>query len=353
MSGERTEKPTGKRLSEARSRGQVARSPEVNSTLVLLGSFATLAIAAPAMWTTLSETFHDTIVRTANPDLTTTTVPGLMNGWMHTVAGLLLPLFAVAAVAGVTANVIQNKPGLMLSGIKPDFKKLSPVPGLKRMVGPEALIELGKTLFKVAVVGTVGFLVIWPELPTLMHMDQMSTGEMATYAGGLISRLVFAIILILVPLAAADLMLSKRRHIKSLMMSKQEVKEEARQQDIAPEVKAAIKRRARDMARKRMLGDVPTADVIVTNPTHYAVALRYGKDVAAPRVVAKGADLLALRIREIAEEHEITIVENPPLARALYRQVEVGQDIPAEYFGAVAEVLAFVYRTSRRALSWA
>ena len=136
MSGERTEKPTGKRLSEARARGQVARSPEVNSTLVLLGSFATLAIAAPAMWSTLKSTFHDTIVRTANPEISTTTVPGLMDGWMQTVAGLLLPLFAVAAVAGVTANVIQNKPGLILSGIKPDFKKLSPVPGLKRMVGP-------------------------------------------------------------------------------------------------------------------------------------------------------------------------------------------------------------------------
>ncbi len=249
MSGERTEKPTGKRLSEARSRGQVARSPEVNSTLVLLGSFATLAIAAPAMWSTLKSTFHDTIVRTANPEISTTTVPGLMDGWMQTVASLLLPLFAVAAVAGVTANVIQNKPGLILSGIKPDFKKLSPVPGLKRMVGPEALIELAKTLFKVVVVGAVGFLVIWPELPTLMHMNEMSTGEMASYTGGLISRLVFAIILILVPLAVADLMLSRKRHTKSLMMSKQEVKEEARQQDIAPEIKAAIKRRARDMAR--------------------------------------------------------------------------------------------------------
>jgi flagellar biosynthetic protein FlhB len=221
------------------------------------------------------------------------------------------------------------------------------------MVGPEALIELAKTVFKVVVVGAVGFLVIWPELPTLMHMSEMSTGEMASYTGGLISRLVFAIILILVPLAVADLMLSRKRHTKSLMMSKQEVKEEARQQDIAPEVKSAIKRRARDMARKRMLGDVPTADVIVTNPTHYAVALRYGKDFSAPRVVAKGADLLALRIREIAEEHDISIVENPPLARALYRQVDVGQEIPADYFGAVAEVLAFVYRTSRRALSWA
>jgi flagellar biosynthetic protein FlhB len=276
-----------------------------------------------------------------------------MTGWLHAIAQLCLPILAVAAVAGIVASVLQNRPSFTPSGIKPDVKKLQPLAGIKRMVGPQAATELGKTLFKVAVVAGVGVLVIWPELDTLMRLDRMAPAEIAAYTGGLITKLVFSIIAILVPLAVGDLILARHRHIKQLKMTKQEVKEEGKQADVAPEIKAAIKRRARELSRSRMMGDVPTADVIVTNPTHYAVALRYGKDVSAPRVVAKGADLLAARIREIAAENDIAIVENPPLARALYRQVEVGQEIPGEFFGAVAEVLAFVFRTSRRSLSWA
>jgi flagellar biosynthesis protein FlhB len=353
MAGERTEKPSPKRLADAKKKGQVAKSPEINSTLVLLGTFATIAIAAPAMWQQLRQTFHDTIVRTSNPEVDAETIGGLMTGWGSTVAHLCLPLFGVAAAAGIVACVIQNRPAFTPSAITPNFMKLNPAAGLKNMFGPHGAMELVKTLFKVSVVGVVGFLVIWPELDTLMRLDRMDAGEMAAYTGGLVSRLVFSIIAILVPMAAADLVFQKRRHMKTLKMSKQDVKDEARQSDVAPEIKAAIKRRARELGRQRMMGDVPSADVIVTNPTHFAVALRYGKDAAAPTVVAKGADLLAQRIRELAAEHDVMIVENPPLARALYRQVEVGQEIPGEFFGAVAEVLAFVFRTSRRSLSWA
>ena len=195
---------------------------------------------------------------------------------------------------------------------------------------------------------------IWPELDTLMRLDRMEPGEIAAYTGGLVSRLVFTIIAVLVPMAAADLIFQKRRHLKSLKMSKQDVKDEARQSDVAPEIKAAIKRRARELGRQRMLGDVPTADVVVTNPTHYAVALRYGQGRvgAAGRRQGRRPDRAAHpRARGRARRSRSSRTRRSP-ARCTARSRSARRS-PAEFFGAVAEVLAFVFRTSRRSLSWA
>ena len=353
MSGERTEKATPKRRQEAEGKGQLARSPEVNSTLVLAATFGALLMMAPRLQDQLQVLFQETMERVADPDLTTETIGGLAAGWTRVVLVLTMPFLLAASVAGVLANVVQNKPRFSGQALKPDLKRLNPLPGVKRMVGPQSLVELLKSFVKIAVIGAVAVLVIWPQLETLVGIGYREPGEIGAYTGSLILRLSLWVVAILVPLAVADLVYQRRRHEKSLRMSKDEVKQEARQQDLPPEVKGAMKRRAREMSRQRQLAAVPSADVIVTNPTHFAVALRYGKDVAAPRVVAKGADLLAFRIREIAAEHDVTIVENPPLARALYAQVEVGDEIPADYFGAVAEVLAFVFRTSNRTLSWA
>jgi flagellar biosynthetic protein FlhB len=352
MSGERTEKATGKRRSEARNRGQVARSQEVNSTMVLAATFGALAVTAPAIGERLRLVFVETMARIARPDLTTETVGSLFLGWTHTVAVLLAPFFVAAATAGVLASVVQNKPGVHLQTLKPDLRRLSLLSGLKRMVGPQSLVELLKSFIKIGVIGGVAVVVLLPQLDRLIALGSEPPAAIGDYTGSLIMRLAFSVVAILVPLAVADVIFQRWQHERSLRMTKDEVKQEARQQELAPEVKGAIRRRAMEMSRQRQLADVPTADVIVTNPTHFAVALRYGKGVAAPRVVAKGADLIAARIREIAREHDVSIVENPPLARALYASVEVGDEIPAEFFGAVAEVLAFVFRTSRRALSW-
>lgn len=352
MSGERTEKATPKRRGEAESKGQVARSQEVNSAFVLAATFGALALTAPALRDQLSTLFRETMERVARPDLTTETIGGLAAGWGRLTLTLCLPLLLAAVVAGVLANVVQNKPRLGGAGLKPDFRRLNPLPGVKRMVGTQSLVELVKSFVKIGVIGSVAFLVIWPQLETLVGVGYQEPSEIGAYTGTLIMRLCLFVVAILVPLAVADLVYQRWHHEKSMRMTKDDVKQEARQQDVAPEIKGAIRRRARELSRRRQLAEVPHADVIVTNPTHFAVALRYGKEVTAPRVIAKGADLLAARIREIAAEHDVTIVENPPLARALYAQVEVGDEIPADYFGAVAEVLAFVFRTSRRTLSW-
>jgi flagellar biosynthesis protein FlhB len=353
MAGERTEKATPKRRSEARKKGQVARSQEVNSTAVLLAATGALAISGPAMAAGMSTLIAETMARVAQPDITSQTISGLMTHWATTVAGLLAPVLMAAAAAGVASNVLQNKPGFTPGAIRPDFRKISPIGGIKRLFGPQALAEFAKSIAKLVLVGSVATLVLWPEVDRLTRLSDMTVGAISAYTAALILKLAFFILAVLVPLALADLIFQRRQHEKGLKMSKQEVKEEQRQQDIAPEIKSAIRRRGMQMSRQRMLAQVAGADVIITNPTHFAIALRYGRDVSAPKVVAKGQDLLALRIREIAAEHDIAIVENPPLARAIYKQVEVDQEIPAEFFSAVAEVLAFVYRTSRRKLSWA
>ena len=353
MAGERTEKATPKRRSEARKKGQVARSHEVNSTAVLLATTAALAISGPAMASGMRTLIAETMARVAEPDVTSQTISGLMTHWAMTIVGLIAPVLAAAAAAGVASNVIQNKPGFTPNAIRPDFRKISPIGGIKRLFGPQALAEFAKSIAKLGVVGSVAVLVLWPEVDHLARLGDMTPGAISAYTASLVLKLAFFILAVLAPLAAADLIFQRRQHEKGMMMSKQEVKEEQRQQDIAPEIKSAIRRRGIQMSRQRMLAQVPSADVIITNPTHFAIALRYGRDVSAPKVVAKGQDLIALRIREIAAEHDIAIVENPPLARAIYKQVEVDQEIPAEFFSGVAEVLAYVYRTSRRKLSWA
>ncbi len=353
MSGERTEKATPKRRQEAEGKGQLARSLEVNSALVLAATFAALALTAPSLRDRLEQLFVDTMARVARPELTTETIGGLAADWTRLGLVLTMPFLLAAAAAGLVANLVQNRPGLRGQALKPDLKRLSPLPGLKRMVGTQSLVELVKSLLKIAVIGTVAFLVLWPQLETLVGVGYQSPGEIGAYTGSLILRLSLWVVGILVPLAVADLLYQRWHHERSLRMTKEDVKQEAKQQDLPAEIKAAQRRRAREMSRQRQLAAVPSADVVVTNPTHFAVALRYGRDVPAPRVVAKGADLLAFRIREIAREHDVSVVENPPLARALYAQVEVGDEIPADSFAAVAEVLAFVFRTSKRTLSWA
>jgi flagellar biosynthesis protein FlhB len=352
MAGERTEKATPKRRAEARRKGQIARSTEVNSTVVLLSAAAALAVTASSMASNLHALLTETMGRVAQPDVSADTIAGLMRHWASVLGAILLPVLAAAAVGGLIANVVQNRPGVSVAALKPDFRKLSPMAGFKRMFGLQSVAEFLKALGKVAIVAVAAMFVLWPEVGTMTRLGDMPPAAIGQFAVSLVARLAFVVIGVLVPLAAADWIWQRRQYEKSLRMSKQEVKEEQRQQDISPEVKGALRRRQMQMSRQRMLAQVPSADVIVTNPTHFAVALRYGRDLNAPRVVAKGADLLARRIREIATEHEIAIVENKALARALYNEVEVDQEIPPAFFAAVAEVLAFVYRTSRRRLSW-
>jgi flagellar biosynthetic protein FlhB len=259
------------------------------------------------------------------------------------------PIMLGMMIVGVLASVVQVKPGVTPGVIKPRFSKLNPINGFKQKFGPPALFELAKNLIKLVAVGVPAGLLLWGRKDELLALGDTEPIGAGLLAIDLIMSIGFRVAGIYVAIAIIDYLYQKHRYEKNLKMTKHEVKQEMKQQELAPEMKAAQRRRQRDMARRRMLSDVPAADVVITNPTHYAIALKYDTERGAPTVVAKGVDLLALRIREIAEESGVQRVENRPLARELYSNVEVGHVIPAELYAAVAEVLAYVYRAEERA----
>jgi flagellar biosynthetic protein FlhB len=259
------------------------------------------------------------------------------------------PIALTCVLAGVAASV--GMVGFKPSGkaLKPDFRRINPVSGAKNLFGPNALVETAKSMAKVGVVAAIVAIALLPRLPEFGGMVGISPTDfgaiLATDMGSLVKRAAFAYLFI----GLADFAWQKRRTEKSMRMDKQEVRDEAKNQDLPAEVRSMIRRRQMEAARKRMMSAVPTADVVVTNPTHYSVALRYDTSRAdAPEVVAKGKGVIALRIRELAAEHGVPVIPDPPLARGLYASVEIGHLIPEEFFGAVAAVLAFVYRTAAR-----
>jgi len=347
---DKTEKATPKRRGKARGEGSVARSNEVNQTAVLLATFAALALEAPKILAKAEGIMHDGLVRTAQPNLLENgNGVGALSGWaMKSIAGAAAPVVIAAACAGVLASVAQVGLKFSAKPLKPSLKALNPGTGLKNMVSTTKLVELGKSVVKLAIVGGVAGSTLWGKLSTLGLLVGMPPGAMLVQLAHLILSIAIRVIAVLAVLAVADYVWQKRRFEKNLRMTKHEVKEEGKEGNLPAEVRSKLRQKQAEQARRRMLAEVPTADVVVVNPTHYAVALRYDGSQTAPEVVAKGLDHLALRIREIATEHEVTIVHQPPLARALYRDVELGELIPEEFFSAVAEVLAFVFRTAKR-----
>jgi flagellar biosynthetic protein FlhB len=262
---------------------------------------------------------------------------------------LLLAVAPVAlgcALAGVLVNVGQAGLKLNLSLLKPDAKKLNPAAGFKQIYGPNSIAELVKNLAKVAVVAAIVAAALLPQLTQMGAMVGISpqelSGALADQISSLAKRAAFAYLLI----GIVDFVYQKKRLMKQLKMDKQEVKEEGKSQQLPAEVRGAIRRRQMEASRARMMAAVPTADVVVTNPTHYSVALKYDGTSLAPEVVAKGKDLVALKIRELAAEHRVPVVPDPPLARSLHATVEVGQQVPEELYEAVAQLLAFVYRVA-------
>lgn len=349
---EKTEQPTGKRLGEARNRGQVSRSMEVNSVVVLTAAFGYLLLAGGSMAANIKDVIADTMALTATHDVTTVTIWSIVALFMTDVALLLGPFIAVCVLAAITANVIQNKPNFSTQVLKPDVNRISPKGGIKRIFGLSGLTELVKGLAKVSIVAAALLIAIVPAMDDLRGIGGLTAPEVGELTASLITRLVLAVLAVLIPLAIADYVLQKRIYLRSLKMTKQEVKDEARQQDLPPEIKSALRQRAMQIARQRMMAEVPTATVVITNPTHFAVALRYSSELNAPMVVAKGKGHIALKIREIAGEHGVPIVENPPLARGLYAAVDLNQEIPVDFFTAVVEVLTFVHRNATRRQAW-
>jgi flagellar biosynthetic protein FlhB len=351
---EKTEQATSKRRQKAREEGQVARSIEINSVAVLLATLGALAATAPRLLDQCERIMAGGLARTANPELASAEgIRSLISWGIRSTATAAAPVVLAAVAAGILASVAQVGVRFSRKALKPSFSKINLFSGLKRMVAPSQLVELAKSLAKTAAIGTVAGLAVWHRLPTLALLVGASPGRLLAELAQLVFAIAIRVAAALAVIALLDYVRQRYKHEQSLKMTKEEVKKEAKESDVAPELKGQIRRRQSDAARRRMLADVPTADVVVVNPTHYAVALRYDGKRPAPEVVAKGVDHVALAIRRAAEEVGVTIVHEPPLARALYRDVELGQMIPEQLFTAVAEVLAFVFRTAgrRRALT--
>src|SRR3954463_15746340 len=350
--GEKTEKATPKRKEESRKKGQVAKSPDLNGSVVLLASLFALGIWGPHIWQEMGASMRGTLAMIAQPD--SITGAGLSKLFMESGRTLVLavaPIAIVCLISGVIANVGQVGLKPAVGGLKPDFKRLDPLKGAKNLFGPNLLFEGAKNLTKVAIVGAITAFAVVPKLDDLSALVGMAPGDLVSKLGhtvlGIAQRAAIAYILI----GLADYAYQRWRHEKSLRMDKQEVKEEQKSFTSPPEVRSAMRRRQMAAARARMMSAVPEADVVVTNPTHYAVALVYDGLKPAPEVLAKGQDLVAAQIRRVAEENGVPGISDPPLARSLHTTVEVGRQVPEELSAAVAQLIAFVYRVANRTVA--
>ncbi|MCW3039501.1 MAG: flhB [Solirubrobacterales bacterium] len=349
MAGEKSEKATPKRREEARKKGQVAKSSDLNGAVVLLAGLIALGSAGPAAGRRMSDSMRATLTQIRDPSVVSRDHVGDL--LIHAGSAFLLavaPIAAVCMVAGVLISLVQVGVKPSTHALKPDPKRINPLKGAKNIFGPNALVEGAKSVSKVTIVGAIVISFAAPKISGMGAMVGIGPGELAAALSSNIHaiamRAVFAYLLI----GLADYGYQRYRNEKSMKMELQEVKEESKGQNLPPEVRAAMRRRQMAAARARMMADVPTADVIVTNPTHFAVALKYDGTRLAPMVLAKGQDLVALRIRELAKDAGVPLVEDRPLARSLYATCEVGHEIPEDLYAAVAQVLAFVYRLKAR-----
>ena len=349
MAGEKTEKATPKRLEEARKKGQVARSADVNGAVVLAAGLAALTFFGPRLYEAMEGSMRATLRMTATPSVVDSSSLGaVLAPSLQSVAAAVAPVAALCLVAGVVASVAQVKWKPSGQVIKPDPKRMNPISGFKNIFGPHSIFEAGKAITKVGIVGLIAALAVFPELPHLAALVGLPPAALGARLASMILDVALRAVAAYLVVAAIDYAYQRWRFQKQMKMDKQEVKEEFKQYAPPAEVRGAMRRRQMQAARARMMSAVPEAHVDVTNPTHYAVALAYDATKAAPEVVAKGKDLIAAQIKRIAEESGVPVISDASLARGLHHTVEVGHPIPEDFFAAVAQLLAFVYRVAGR-----
>jgi flagellar biosynthetic protein FlhB len=346
---QKTEDPTPKKLEEARKKGQVPMSREVNNWVMLLAGTLLIMVFADGMFRSMSE-FMRTFIEQAH------NIPANAGGismalgttFKEIIKILFLPLLILLAAAFL-APFLQIGPLLSFETLKPEISKISPIKGLKRLFSMRSLMEFAKGLFKIGIVSVVGAIILYPYYGGIEHMVGLAIPYFLDELQMISTRLMIGILVVMIIIAVADLVYQRYEHSKKMRMTKQEIKDEYKQTEGDPHVKARLRGLRAEKARQRMMQAVPTADVVITNPTHYSIALKYNPDdMDAPLCVAKGIDEVALRIREVAKEHDIILYENVPLARSLYEVVEIDETIPAEQYQAVAEVISFVFKTKGR-----
>jgi flagellar biosynthetic protein FlhB len=349
MSSDRTEKATPKRRADARREGQVARSSDLAGAVVLLAALGALTAFGAGIVGGLGEAMRGMLSDAARPsDVSAAGLGPLLASAGLAIVVATAPVALACLLAGLGVNIAQVGLRFSPAGLKPDPKRINPIQGAKNLFGTNALVETVKSSGKVAVVGAIAALALLPnltDLAALVGIQPPALGaEIAARVAGIAWKAGLAYLLI----AAGDVIWQRRRLEKQLRMGKEEVKREQKDESISPELRASLRRRQSQMSRGRMMAAVLGADVVVANPTHFAVALRYDGTRPAPIVVAKGQDLIALEIRRVAAENGVPVVENPPLARSLFDAVDLDAEIPEHLYRAIAELLAFVYRTARR-----
>ncbi|NLK68590.1 MAG: flagellar biosynthesis protein FlhB [Clostridiaceae bacterium] len=354
--GEKTEKATPKRRRDAREKGQVLQSREVSSALVLLLIFLTLKILTQYIYTQMAAFFNLCIGELAldfdfaskNEQLR------LMGLVLVQLLKLVGPMFAVALLVGVIVNYAQVGWLFILEPLKPKFSKINPLNGIKRIFSLRGIVELIKSILKISIVGIVAWNSIKAEAHNIIMLMDLDLLSVAEYITTTTLNIAIKICFAMLSIGVLDFGYQWWQYEKDLKMTKQEIKEEYKETEGNPEIKQRIRSKQREISGRRMLSEVPKADVIITNPTHFAVAISYDSSKApAPVVIAKGQDYLAKRIKEVAKENNVEVVENKPLAQTLYRTVDIGQEVPPELYQAVAEILAFVYRIKNKSTAQA
>ncbi len=348
-SGERTEQATGRRRSEARKKGQVAKSREIPSVLVLISGMSVLYFMSSYMYQQLSslmvQLFHQIGTFSINPASIQTLNIEITWSLFLLLAPLLIVLLAVAFLG----NYVQVGSLFSWEVIQPNISKINPFKGFTRLFSRQSVVELLKSLFKILIIGWAAFATIQKELPKIMALPDEEVGEIFRYICLVSFGIFWKTFLVMIGLAALDYIFQRWSYEKSLRMTKREVQEEFKQTEGDPLIKSRIRSIQRELARRRMMAEIPKADVIITNPTHLAVALQYKtQEMNAPKVLAKGAGFIAEKIKEIGRAHQIPIVENKPLAQVLFKTVDLGQMIPSVLYQVVADLLAYVYRMKNR-----
>ncbi len=344
-SQERTEQPTPRRLEQAREKGQVVRSRELTTMAVLVVAAAGVFLMGPGIVRGMAGLLRWGLSQAPAGLADPWRLPALMEYAALESLRILAPFFVLIVAAALVAPLALGGWSFAAEALSFKPERMDPVQGLKRILGPRGLMELAKALAKFLVVAAVALWLLWTQMDTLLELGREEITAALRHTGGLLEHSFLVLCMALVLIAGVDVPFQLWEHGRQLRMSRQELKDEFKETEGRPEVKSRIRNLQREVAQRRMMEELPKADVIVTNPTHYAVALRYAPEsMSAPRVVAKGADLIAARIRDTAREHGIPTISAPPLARALYFNTRVNQQVPAGLYVAVAQVLAYVFQ---------
>lgn len=350
--GEKTEEPTAKKLSDARKEGQVAKSMELVTATMLLAMFVMLKIVVGFIGTKFIESFteiYPLFEEMIHDDFSRITATALLQDGLFDVAFISLPIFASAIIVSFAINVAQVKWEITTKPLQPKGSKLNPVNGMKRIFSKDKLFELVRDSVKIIFIFIIAYTSLKNEINTLTLLYDFSLEQAIVFIGELVIDLGIKISAFYLVIGLADYIYQKFKFKRDLRMTKQEIKDEYKQQEGDPQIKGKIKSKMREASQRRMMQQLPEADVVITNPTHFACAIKYDKDTAeAPVLIAKGADYVAQKIKEVAKEHDIPIVENKPLARMLYYNVDLDKEIPKELYQMTAEVLAYVYKLKNK-----